>query len=140
MFAYATAGFAAWAVTHFFDFNSPLAGAFAADLAATVLIFLFSMIANNSSIYDPYWSVAPVPIALYWTIHTGGALTLRGILVVALILCWSVRLTFNWLVGWRGIEHEDWRYSSFRNRTGRAYWAISFLAFTRSVSGLLAGV
>ena len=129
MFAYATAGFAAWAVTHFFDFNSPLAGAFAADLAATVLIFLFSMIADNSSIYDPYWSVAPVPIALYWIIHAGGALTARGILVVALILCWSFRLTFNWLVGWRGIEHEDWRYSSFRNRTGRAYWAISFLGF-----------
>ena len=69
LLAYATAGLAAWAFIHFFGFSSTLAGAFTADLAATVLIFLFSMIANNSSIYDPYWSVAPVPIALYWIIH-----------------------------------------------------------------------
>jgi hypothetical protein len=31
-----------------------------ADLAATIVIFVFSFLSDNSSFYDPYWSVAPV--------------------------------------------------------------------------------
>ena len=32
---------------------------------ATLIIFLFSKIHNNSSIYDPFWHVAPIPIVFY---------------------------------------------------------------------------
>ena len=35
-----------------------------ADVAATVLTFLFSLIFSNASVYDPYWSVQPVVIAI----------------------------------------------------------------------------
>jgi hypothetical protein len=37
----------------------PIAFAGAADVLATVVVFLGSMLWNNSSMYDPYWSVAP---------------------------------------------------------------------------------
>ena len=37
-----------------------------ADLVATLVIFGFSVALNNSSLYDPYWSVAPMVMALYW--------------------------------------------------------------------------
>jgi steroid 5-alpha reductase family enzyme len=30
-----------------------------------------------------------------------------------------VRLTHNFLRGWRGLAHEDWRYVDVRNKTGR---------------------
>ena len=30
-----------------------------ADMAATVLTFVFSLIFQNASVYDPYWSVQP---------------------------------------------------------------------------------
>ena len=30
-----------------------------ADIFATALVFLFSVFLNNSSVYDPYWSVQP---------------------------------------------------------------------------------
>lgn len=33
---------------------------FAADFAATVFIFLVSLPLGNASVYDPYWSVAPI--------------------------------------------------------------------------------
>ena len=33
---------------------------FAADLAATVLVYAVSLPLGNASVYDPYWSVAPV--------------------------------------------------------------------------------
>jgi hypothetical protein len=36
-----------------------------ADLAGTIAVFVFSRIYQNSSFYDPYWSVAPLPIGIY---------------------------------------------------------------------------
>ena len=32
---------------------------------ATLIIFMFSNIHKNSSIYDPFWHVAPIPIVFY---------------------------------------------------------------------------
>jgi hypothetical protein len=37
-----------------------------ANLSATMLIFLFSMIYNNSSTYDPYWSLIPPVLFFHW--------------------------------------------------------------------------
>jgi len=42
-----------------------------ADLVATVIIFLFSFKYKNSSIYDPYWSAAPIFIGIYWLFNSG---------------------------------------------------------------------
>ena len=36
-----------------------------ADIAATILVFMFSVLLKNSSVYDAYWSVIPPFIALY---------------------------------------------------------------------------
>ncbi len=113
----------------------PLAGrhpvliAFLADLAATAVVFAFSAAFNNSSLYDPYWSVAPPLIALYWLWISGYDRTpgLRSLIVLALLLLWSVRLTFNWVRQWRGIGHEDWRYVNLRRRCRSWYWPVSFL-------------
>ena len=33
-----------------------------ADIAATVATFLCSVVFKNASVYDPYWSVAPIVI------------------------------------------------------------------------------
>jgi steroid 5-alpha reductase family enzyme len=109
------------------DFNV-IAAAFCADAAATVVIFLFSVGLDNSSMYDPYWSVAPLPIALYWALGgENGSIPDRGFIVILLVLLWGSRLTYNWYRQWKGLVHEDWRYADFRNKTGRLYWPISFL-------------
>ena len=39
-------------------------------LYATLFIYIGSVILNNSSLYDPFWSVAPVPIVIYLAIES----------------------------------------------------------------------
>ena len=39
--------------------EGPVHAAFRADVAATLVVFLFSLLYRNSSFYDAYWSVAP---------------------------------------------------------------------------------
>jgi steroid 5-alpha reductase family enzyme len=109
--------------------SHPIAVAAGADAAATFAVFAFSMGFGNSSFYDPYWSVAPLPIALYWTLapgsHGSGG---RQMLAIAVVTLWGTRLTWNWARGWTGLGHEDWRYLRIRERTGAFYWPASLVA------------
>ncbi len=100
-----------------------------ADLAATLVIFGYSYAYDNSSFYDPYWSVAPPLLALAWATHASaaGADSMRQVVVILLVALWALRLTWNWLRGWQGLQHEDWRYVDLRAKTGGAYWLVSFL-------------
>jgi steroid 5-alpha reductase family enzyme len=125
---YAAAAVVAWAVSAWCPPAwGPVAMAAAADLAATIAVFAFSVLSDNSSVYDPYWSVAPLGIALYWALHSGTFADARQVLVVLLVVFWSLRLTANWLARWQGLGHEDWRYADFR--ASRLYWPISLAGF-----------
>jgi len=104
--------------------------AFILDLLATFAIFLISMLVNNSCIYDPYWSLAPPIIFLYW-ISAGEPVegnVLRQTLILLLVIFWSIRLTWNWIRRWNGLIDEDWRYRNFRKKFPSSYWLVSFLA------------
>jgi steroid 5-alpha reductase family enzyme len=126
--AYAAALAAAVAVGGTLELASPLATAFWADLAATLVVFAFSFAFRNSSFYDAYWSVAPIAIAAYWlAVASPEASPLRQGVVAAFVLAWGVRLTGNWARGWQGLHHEDWRYVDLQKTTGRAYWLVSFM-------------
>lgn len=104
--------------------GSALFRVFAADIAATLLIYLVSLPLENASVYDPYWSVAPIailPLAIaefgVWNAGTG-----------ALLVCvcyWGVRLTANWAYTFRGYDHPDWRYTMLREKSGVLYPLVS---------------
>ena len=128
MAAYLTAGAVAIFTGYKFQDYHPLVVAGAADLTATIVIFIFSVYYKNASIYDPYWSVAPVAIAFFWLLHPDSIndIGLRQAIVLILLSFWSARLTFNWLRRWRGLSHEDWRYEDLRNKTGRAFGLVNF--------------
>ncbi len=96
-----------------------------ADFIAMVIVFLFSVRYNNSSIYDPYWSAVPMFIVLYWLINSGQTDFLHKVFWTMLVL-WGVRLTWSWILRWDGMEDEDWRYKSIREKTGRRFWFVSF--------------
>jgi steroid 5-alpha reductase family enzyme len=104
-----------------------------ADLAATIVVFALSVASDNSSFYDPYWSVAPVPMILCTALSSvtrgGVPFSLRGVFVIVIVAVWAVRLTWNWARRWRGFGDEDWRYAGFRKSAGRWYWAVSFAGF-----------
>jgi steroid 5-alpha reductase family enzyme len=94
--------------------------ALVADVAATLVIFGFSRAHRNSSFYDPYWSVIPPLLAVFWfmvdaptDVSTG-----RAILVIVLVWAWGARLTANWATFWGGLRHEDWRYPLVREKAG----------------------
>jgi steroid 5-alpha reductase family enzyme len=124
--AYAVALAAALALGWALRDRHPIVVAAAADLLATLIVFGFSVGYDNSSLYDPYWSVAPPAIALYWA--AVGGLGLRQLLILVLVALWGVRLTGNWVARWRGIGDEDFRYQEIRRRTGRLYWPASLVS------------
>jgi steroid 5-alpha reductase family enzyme len=126
---YVLALLAALAVGRAISGRHPIVVAAAGDFAATVVVFFFSILLNNSSVYDPFWSVAPFPIVLYWTIAApAGMFGFRHLLILALMAVWGCRLTANWARRWRGRADEDFRYREIREKTGRAYWPVSFVA------------
>lgn len=95
-------------------------------LVATAVVFGASMLANNSSLYDPYWSLQPAAIAVYYLMTAPDGPDARVALVSALLLLYSLRLTSNFYRDWPGLTHEDFRYREFRARYGRWYWLVSF--------------
>lgn len=89
----------------------PLWSVVAADFAATLVIWGFSMKLDNGSMYDAYWSVVPPLIALAWIgMADADVPVLRQVVVATLVFAWGIRLTWNWGRGWPGLHHEDWRY------------------------------
>ena len=105
----------------------PLADLGLGTLVATIVVFAISLAVDNSSIYDPYWSLQPVAIAGYYLWVGRGALDARLLVVTALVLVYALRLTSNFYRDWPGLTKEDFRYRSFRERYGRGYWPVSFL-------------
>jgi steroid 5-alpha reductase family enzyme len=107
-----------------------------ASVCATLVVFAFSYVLDNTSLYDPYWSIAPCALTAFWARHAAatapGALAPRQWLAVALVWCWALRLLIGvpWR-GWReGLPEEDWRHVEVRARTGGGlrYWAVSLFS------------
>jgi len=98
-----------------------------ADIAMTFLIFIGSVLYNNSSFYDPYWSVVP-PFLVVTMMFALDQVHVWSILVLLAILVWACRLTVNWYKNFIGFEKEDFRYIDFRKKFPKTYWLISLLA------------
>mmetsp|Transcript_13594 Transcript_13594/g.26886 ORF Transcript_13594/g.26886 Transcript_13594/m.26886 type:complete len:350 (+) Transcript_13594:50-1099(+) len=130
-------------------FLDPLWVALAANVCATTVVWWCSLVWDNSSLYDPYWCLAPLALTLWFKAESGGGLTpltftdatplfgrggvghastnqqavwhVRHALVLLLVWCWAAR--FHVLVPWegwrRGLTSEDWRYQQIRGSLPR---------------------
>ncbi len=96
-----------------------------ADVAATVATFIFSLLFQNASVYDPYWSVQPPVILVAFAI--GKELTAFGILLLVVVFFWAIRLTANWAYTFWDLNHQDWRYTMLNEKTGIFYPVINFV-------------
>lgn len=126
--AYLAALGAAWWSLGFVGDLHPLWQGLVADVVATCVIFAVSFAVNNSSVYDPYWSIVP-PVLVGWWMTTPEAMAgdeQRQWLALVLVGLWGARLTWNWGRGWSGLSHEDWRYVDLAAKHGRRYWLVSF--------------
>lgn len=100
-----------------------------ADVVATVITWAAGMLYRNVSVYDPYWSVAPpVLLTLYvLTLNSWNFFHLSNMLLLLSVWVWAIRLTGNWAVTFRGLRHEDWRYSKYRTEQPR--WIFEIINF-----------
>ncbi len=127
-FSYLVALAAGFATLALAPIEDPLWRTLAADAVATIVIFGFSFVYDNSSFYDAYWSVVPIAIVLYWATLADASVPALRLAAVGLVVgVWGARLTWNWARGWTGLDHEDWRYVGFRELAPGFYWPISFL-------------
>jgi steroid 5-alpha reductase family enzyme len=125
--AYVVAFGVAWVAARFTQDETLWTRITVADVAATLAIFAFSYSFNNTSMYDAYWSVAPMVISGWLFVQSPwGTGDGRNLLVFALVMLYGFRLTINWIRGWPGLHHQDWRYEDFRRNTGKWYWLVSF--------------
>ena len=101
---------------------------FLADVFATIVIFIFSLIFNNASVYDPYWSVQPPVILAAVLIKNGQSENpLMAFLLFAAVLFWAIRLTGNWIYNFESFDYQDWRYVMLREKSGKLYPFVNFL-------------
>jgi len=97
-------------------------------ITATLFVFLFSNIHKNSSIYDPFWHVAPIPIVFYIA-NQSSLPDLQLNLVLSAFLFWALRLTYNWYLNWTNLNHEDFRYVDLKDNN-------RFIAFINDLFGI----
>ena len=96
-----------------------------ADVVSTVIVFVFSCVFDNASVYDPYWSVQPIVIIL--ALAFTNELNPVRILLIFVICLWGIRLTANWAVNFYGLGYEDWRYRLYKKRFPRVYPLLNFV-------------
>ena len=126
-FYYVISFYLAYLVTKNFNFDGWLY-ILIWHVSATLIIFLFSNVHKNSSIYDPFWHVAPIPIVFYIA-KQSSLPTLELNLVLAAFLFWALRLTYNWYLNWNNLDHEDFRYIDLKNNN-------KFMAFINDLFGI----
>ena len=72
-----------------------------ADVVATCITFVFSLIFRNASVYDPYWSVQPLIILAGFMI--GQNFTFLRAATLAVVFFWGIRLTALFLRAFKNI-------------------------------------
>ena len=126
-FYYVISFYLAYLVTKNLDFDGWL-HILIWHVSATLIIFLFSNVHKNSSIYDPFWHVAPIFIVFYIA-KQSSLPTLELNLVLGAFLFWALRLTYNWYLNWNNLDHEDFRYIDLKNNN-------KFMAFINDLFGI----
>ena len=96
-----------------------------ADIVATTVVFAFSLIFKNASVYDPYWSVQPIVILVSFAIFS--QLNPIKIVLLCAVCLWGVRLTANWAYTFKNMQHQDWRYTMLKEKTKKFYPLINYL-------------
>jgi len=97
-------------------------------LVATLIIYIASVLAKNSSFYDPFWSIAPLPIVLFLSFlsYEKDENFIKILVILVPVTYWSIRLTNNWRKGWKGLKHEDFRYIDLKTRFKKFPYLIDF--------------
>lgn len=100
---------------------------FLCDIIGTIIVYLGSLLFNNASVYNPYWSILPMIIVPFFIKETIG-FNVYTIIIMILIEIWGLRLTINWILRFKNLNSQDWRYTNIKNKHPKLWLLISFLA------------
>lgn len=106
------------------------------DIFATILVFIFSVVLKNSSVYDPYWSVAPLAIFPFFV----RSFDSKTLLLLVPLAVWGIRLTLNWAKTFKDLSVQDWRYDHYRNVSGRLWPLVNFFGIHFMPTMIVIGV
>ena len=95
------------------------------EVATTTFVYIFSVLLNTASVYDPFWSVQPIVIGIAYA--WGKDLSVAQILPLVIVCIWGVRLTANWAYTFTGMQYQDWRYTMLKEKTGPFYQIINYI-------------
>lgn len=95
------------------------------DVIATFYIFIMSTIFNNSSIYDPYWSVMPIFLIIFFACKVGNITNGFVVMLISVILVWGLRLTINWIYVFPNLRVQDWRYQTIKNKHPKLWFLLN---------------
>jgi len=98
--------------------------ALAISLAYMTVAWAVSLILRNAGIVDSFWGPGFAVLAATLPTIAGGP-TWRSLLVLAVVAVWAGRLSAHITVRNWG-RPEDWRYKTWRDRAGRAFWWRSY--------------
>ncbi|EKX53609.1 hypothetical protein GUITHDRAFT_64145 [Guillardia theta CCMP2712] len=98
----------------------------------SVGFWIIGLVQGNFWLIDPYWTFIPPLIGHFYLSHPLAVhpSTARGMVAMALVWIWSIRLTHNYFrrEGWRCGAREDWRYTKMAKEHPSAWWILSFFA------------
>ena len=123
---YALAFIVAAIVFGIFKTNGILLATFIADVVATIIVWGTGLIFKNASLYDPYWSIIPVMVLPFWVIMKEVPAGALDVLLIIAISVWGIRLTMNWVIGWKGLAQQDWRYTMLKEKNPDIWFITNF--------------
>ncbi len=92
--------------------------------------FAIALVQRSSWLIDPYWTLLPPLIALFFATHPLADFDAARLALAWLALgIWSTRLTWNYFrrEGWRFGLREDWRYAKMRRERPGFWWEQLFV-------------
>ena len=95
------------------------------DVAATIFIYIMSILFKNPAVYDPYWSISPIVMSIAFLYLSNNINPWSSIMVV-IICIWGVRLTSNWVLKFNNLREIDWKVTYFKEKFKKAYPYINF--------------
>ncbi len=105
--------------------DNGFAGGLAVAAGAFSVVWVISLMLRNASIVDIFWGPGFVVMGSYYALAVPEAPTARGLVVLALVTAWALRLALY--IGFRNAgAGEDFRYRKWRDEAGRNFWWVSF--------------
>lgn len=93
-----------------------------ANVGMTLIIWLVGVLLKNASTYDPYWSVYPPIQVLFWFIVFQLDFSIMKLLLLLAFCFWGVRLTINWMINFKNLKDQDWRYTMIKSQNPKLWF------------------